>query len=117
VLEVNDGEMDVTLPPPLTRAVPVKAVYQSIVYPLGTLALKVTVPLPQRELVLASVGAAGNGFSLTVCVPVITAAQFPPSVITCAVYTPAPENVPVNVAAAPVPGNAFITALPSLYNR
>jgi hypothetical protein len=60
-------------------------VYQSIVQLSGTVALKVTVPLPQRELALAPVGAAGNGFSLTVCVPVITAAQFPPSAITCAV--------------------------------
>jgi hypothetical protein len=59
---VNDGEMDVTLPPPFTRAVPVEAVYQSIVYPPGTVALKVTVPLPQRELLLAPVGAAGNAF-------------------------------------------------------
>jgi hypothetical protein len=57
---VKLGEMDVTLPPPLTRAVPVEAVYQSIVYPFGTLALKVTVPLPQRALLLAAVGAAGN---------------------------------------------------------
>jgi hypothetical protein len=67
---VNDGEMDVTLLPPLTRVVPVEEVYQSIVYPLGTLALKVTVPLPQRELALAPVGVAGNAFTAADCVTV-----------------------------------------------
>jgi hypothetical protein len=37
-------------------------VYQSIVQLPGAVALKVTVPLPQRELVLASVGGVGNAF-------------------------------------------------------
>jgi hypothetical protein len=92
-------------------------VYQSLVQPVTVVALKSTVPLPQRELLLAAVGAEGKAFSLIVCAPVITAAQFPPSVITCAVYTPAPAKVPVNVAPPPVPDNAFITAPPSLYNR
>jgi tRNA A37 threonylcarbamoyladenosine synthetase subunit TsaC/SUA5/YrdC len=57
--------MDVTLPPPLTRVVPSEVVYQSIVYPLGTLALKVTVPVPQRALLLGLLGAAGKAFTVT----------------------------------------------------
>jgi hypothetical protein len=36
--------------------------YQSIVIPLETEALKVTVPLPQRELLLGLVGTAGIVF-------------------------------------------------------
>ena len=59
-----EGENDVTLPPPLTRAVPVEVVYQSIVQPPGAVALKVTVPDPQRELALAPVSAAGTSFTV-----------------------------------------------------
>jgi hypothetical protein len=38
----------------------VEALYQSIVQPLGALALNATVPVPQRLLLLALVGAAGT---------------------------------------------------------
>ena len=54
------------MPPPLTRVVPVEVVYQSIVIPAGTVALKVTVPEPQRALLLAPVGAAGTSFIVPV---------------------------------------------------
>jgi hypothetical protein len=37
----------------------------NIVIPLGTEALKVIVPLPQRELALGLVGAAGTAFIVT----------------------------------------------------
>ena len=59
-----DGANEVTLPPPVTRVVPVEVVYQSIVQLLGAVALKVTVPLPQRALALAPVGAAGAVFTV-----------------------------------------------------
>jgi hypothetical protein len=114
-LVVIDGENEVTLPPPLTRVVPVEVVYQSMVHPPGAVALKVTVPEPQRAWLLASVGAAGRAFSLTVCDPVIAAAQYPFSATTCAGYTPAPANAPVKVAALPVPINVLTRLLP-LYN-
>jgi hypothetical protein len=42
--------------------------YQSIVQPLGAVALNVTVPLPQRELALGLVGAAGTAFTVAVTV-------------------------------------------------
>ena len=58
------GENEVTLPPPLTRVVPVEVVYQSIVQLAGAVALKVTVPEPQRELALALVGATGMAFTV-----------------------------------------------------
>jgi hypothetical protein len=76
---VKLGEMDVTLLPPLTRTVPVEAVYQSIVYPSGTLALKVTVPLSQRALLLAAVGAAGMAFAAieVIAPPVVVALHAP----------------------------------------
>jgi hypothetical protein len=41
-------------------------VYQSIVQPLGAVALKVTTPVPHRELLLAPVGAAGTAFTVAV---------------------------------------------------
>jgi hypothetical protein len=62
VAELIDGENDVTLPPPLTRAVPVEVVYQSIVQLPGAVALNVTVPDPQRELLLGLVGSPGMVF-------------------------------------------------------
>jgi hypothetical protein len=117
VVVIIVGEKIGALEPPSTSEPPPGLSYQSIVQPSGGVALKVTVPLPQRALALAPVGATGSGFSLTLCVPFITAAQFPPSAITCAVYVPAPENAPVNVVAPPVPANTFITTPPSLYNR
>jgi hypothetical protein len=61
-----DGEMDVTVVPPLTRAVPFEVVYQSIVQLLGAVALNVTVPCPQRALALAPVGTPGTAFIVTV---------------------------------------------------
>jgi hypothetical protein len=63
---VKLGEMDVTLLPPLTRTVPVEEVYQSIVQLAAGVALKVTVPEPQRALLLAAVGAAGTAFTVAV---------------------------------------------------
>jgi hypothetical protein len=64
VLVFIDGANEVTLPPPVTRVVPVEVVYQSMVQPLGAVALKVTVPLPQRLLALAPVGASGTAFTV-----------------------------------------------------
>ena len=63
-MPVKVGANEVTLPPPVTRVVPVEVVYQSIVQLLGAVALKVTVPAPQRALVLASVGVAGTAFTV-----------------------------------------------------
>jgi hypothetical protein len=63
---VSGGANDVTPLPPLTSEPPLEAVYQSIVHPLGAVALKVTVPAPQRELALAPVGAAGTAFTVVV---------------------------------------------------
>jgi hypothetical protein len=76
---VKLGEMDVTLLPPLTRAVPVEEVYQSIVQLAAGVALKTTVPLPQRELLLAAVGAAGMAFAAieVVAPPVVVALHAP----------------------------------------
>jgi hypothetical protein len=54
--------------PSITVTVPVEVVYQSIVLPVTVVALKVTVPLPQRALLLGLVGAPGR--ALTVIVPV-----------------------------------------------
>ena len=76
--------------------------------------MSITVPEPHREDAVTA-GVAGTAFSLTGCVPVIAAAQYPPSAATCAVYTPAPANAPVNVAALPVPVSVFTRSLP-LYN-
>lgn len=59
VVAVIVGENDVTLLPPLTIEPPIEAVYQSIVQPLGAVALNVTVPEPQRELLLGFVGVVG----------------------------------------------------------
>ena len=98
------GENEVTLPPPLTRVVPVEVVYQSIVHPLGAVALKVTVPDPQRELLLGFVGTTGRGFSVTTGAPFIVTGQYVPNK-DCAVYVPATLNEPLNVAGLPVPVN------------
>jgi hypothetical protein len=54
------GENDVTPVPPLTIEPPHGTSYQSIVHPLGVVALNVTGPAPQRELLLGLVGAAGG---------------------------------------------------------
>jgi hypothetical protein len=56
-----------------------EAVYQSIVQPVTVVALKVTVPLPQRELLLAAVGAAGMAFAAieVVAPPVVVALHAP----------------------------------------
>ena len=59
-----DGEKEVTPLPPLTRLLPVEVVYQSMVQPPGAVALKVTVPEPQRALLLAPVGALGALFTV-----------------------------------------------------
>jgi hypothetical protein len=45
--------------PVATVVLPVDVVYQSIVQPAGAVALNVTLPVPQRLLLLAPVGAAG----------------------------------------------------------
>jgi hypothetical protein len=45
---------------------PLVALYQSIVHPLGAVALNVTVPLPQRELALGLVGAVGAAVTVAV---------------------------------------------------
>jgi hypothetical protein len=68
--------MDVTPAPPLTMAPLLAALYQSIVLP-PAYALKVTVPAPHRELLLALVGVGGES-SLTAYVPVICTAQYVP---------------------------------------
>ena len=68
MLVLINGENEVTLPPPLTRVVPVEVVYQSIVQLADAVALKVTVPEPQRELALALVGTAGTGATYAVTV-------------------------------------------------
>ena len=66
VVVVIDGANEVTPLPPLTRELPVEDVYQSMVQPLGTVALKVTAPEPQRLLALAPVGALGALFTVPV---------------------------------------------------
>jgi hypothetical protein len=67
VLVVKFGEKEVVFEPPLTTAVPDEVVYQSIVQPSGAVALNVTVPEPQRELLLALVGVAGNTCTVMLC--------------------------------------------------
>jgi hypothetical protein len=62
------GENDVTPYPPVTVVPPLSALYQSIVIPFGTVALKVTVPEPQSALLLGLVGVDGNGFTVPVTV-------------------------------------------------
>jgi hypothetical protein len=74
-----DGENEVTPLPPLTMEPPLDAVYQSIVQPLGAVALNVTVPEPQRLLALAPVGAAGMAF--TVATTAVRAADRHPVVL------------------------------------
>jgi ribosomal protein L23 len=49
-----------------TVAPPLEAVYQSIVQPVAVEALKVTVPDPQRVLLLALVGAPGRSCTTSV---------------------------------------------------
>jgi hypothetical protein len=56
------GLKDVTPVPPLTIEPPLKALYQSMVQPFGAVALKVTAPATQRELLLGLVGAVGRAF-------------------------------------------------------
>jgi hypothetical protein len=75
----SDGENDVVLYPPVTVEPPVTALYQSIVIPPGTEALKVTVPEPQRLLLLGLLGAAGNAVDVMLCDPVIATSQYDPS--------------------------------------
>ena len=65
-MAVSVGESEVTPLPPLTIEPPLAAVYQSIVHPLGAVALKVTAPEPQRLLALAPVGTAGRAFTVPV---------------------------------------------------
>jgi hypothetical protein len=60
------GEKDTVPVPPPTMAPPLEAVYQSIVQPAGGVALKVTVPPPQRELALALVGTVGTALIVAV---------------------------------------------------
>jgi hypothetical protein len=57
---VKDGENEVTLLPPSTGKPPLDAAYQPIVQSPGAVALNVTVPLPQRALLLGEVGVAGS---------------------------------------------------------
>jgi hypothetical protein len=64
VLVFIDGANEVVPVPPLTIEPLLNAVYQSIVQLAGGVALKVTVPLPQRALPLAPVGAAGTAFTV-----------------------------------------------------
>jgi hypothetical protein len=54
-------------------------VYQSIVQPVGAVALNVTVPEPQRALALAPVGAAGGVLAAinAVTPPVVVALHAP----------------------------------------
>jgi hypothetical protein len=63
---------------------PLEASYQSIVQPVAVVALKVTVPEPQRVLLLALVGAAGTAF--TVIVPVAAALTQPLALVTVTLY-------------------------------
>jgi hypothetical protein len=63
-----------------------------------------------------TVGFAGNGFSLTVCVPVIAAGQKTPLSIVRALYVPAPKE-PLNVAGLPPPVKvAPSSGTPAAYN-
>jgi hypothetical protein len=57
-----EGANDVTPLPPFTMEPALAALYQSIVTPVGTVALNVTAPALQRELLLALVGTAGAVF-------------------------------------------------------
>jgi hypothetical protein len=63
---VREGEMEDTPEPAVTRLPPVAASYHSIVQPLAGIALKVTVPLPQRLLSDAPVGGAGVSYTVPV---------------------------------------------------
>jgi hypothetical protein len=56
------GEYEVTLP--LARDPSDAAVYQSMVQLPGAVALNVTVPDPQRELLLGLVGTSGTAFTV-----------------------------------------------------
>jgi hypothetical protein len=61
-----------------------EALYQSIVQPVAVVALNVTVPEPQRVLLLALVGAAGTAF--TVIVPVAAVLTQPLALVTVTLY-------------------------------
>jgi hypothetical protein len=100
---------------PLNNAVPpLDAAYQSITAP-EDVARSATVPVPQREAAV-TVGFAGNGFSLTVCMPVITAGQKAPPGTVWAVYVPTPKE-PLNVAGLPPPVKvAPSSGTPAAYN-
>ena len=79
--------------PPATGEPPVAAAYQSTVLPAETLAVRVSVPAPQRELP-AEVGAAGAW--VTVTEAVVADAEQPKLLVAVTV------NVPVAVGTTPV---------------
>ena len=71
--------------PPANGDPPVAAAYQSTVFPPATVALRATVPVPQRELP-AEAGAAGAG--VTVTVAVVADAEQPKLLVAVTVYVP-----------------------------
>jgi hypothetical protein len=95
--------------PPLTSEPPLEAVYQSIVIPLGTVALKVTVPDPQRALALAPVGTAGKALTVAVLVAAFADWHVIPSAVlayTVAVLAPSVEVSNVYDEPLAVPADA-----------
>jgi hypothetical protein len=74
-------------------------VYQSIVIPFDTVALKFTVPVPQRQLLLGVVGAPGTVFTVAVAAAEVSERQVTPLAVydACAVtdLTPAVEPLAV----------------------
>ena len=69
VVEI-EGVVKVVVPvPPVSGDPPVAAAYQSMVVPANAVALRVTVPVPQRESAVPA-GAAGRANTFTVRVAV-----------------------------------------------
>ena len=60
--------------PPDSGEPPVAAAYQSMVVPASAVALRVSVPVPQREAAVAE-GAAGAGFTTNVTVKLLVVPQ------------------------------------------
>jgi hypothetical protein len=74
VVEI-EGVVKVVVPVPLAKGEPpVAAAYQSMVVPANAVALRVSVPVPQREAAVAA-GAAGAGFTTNVTVKLLVVPQ------------------------------------------
>lgn len=104
-----EGVLKVDVPvPPANGEPPVAAAYQSITDPAGGVAVRVTVPVPQREPAMP-VGTAGP--AMTVTVRVAVAFVQPPVPVTVYVMVAVPAETPVTT-----PVELFTLATPVLFD-